>query len=219
MALVGPSGAGKTTVAQLLGRFWDVRRGVIRIGGHDIRDLELESLMEQIAFVFQETFVLHDTVYENIRMGQSVSREAVLEAAKAAQIHDFILSLPQGYDTVLGEQGTKLSGGQKQRIAIARTLLKDAPVVVLDEATSYADIENEGKIQAALTALLRKKTVLVIAHRLYTIQHADRIIVLDNGRVAGQGTHQELLAGQPLYQHLWRLQSAEADKPLMEVRT
>ncbi|MDU4962537.1 MAG: ABC transporter ATP-binding protein [Sporomusaceae bacterium] len=207
VALVGPSGAGKTTLAQLLGRFWDLEQGQIRIGGHDIRALKLASLMDQVAFVFQETFVLHDSVYENIRMGQPASREQVAAAARAAQLDDFIRSLPDGYDTRLGEQGIKLSGGQIQRMAIARAILKDAPVVVLDEATSFADIENEGRIQAALAALLRDRTVLVIAHRLYTIQHADKIIVLDNGRVAGQGTHAELLSGQPLYAHLWSLQT------------
>jgi ATP-binding cassette subfamily B protein len=212
VALVGPSGAGKTTLAQLLGRFWDIEQGVIRIGGHDIRELKLESLMEQTGFVFQETFVLHDSVYENIRMGQPVAPEQVIAAARAAQLDDFILSLPQGYDTLLGEQGVKLSGGQIQRVAIARAILKDAPIVVLDEATSFADIESEGRIQAALTTLLRGKTVLVIAHRLYTIQHADRIVVLDGGRVAGQGTHAELLAGQPLYRHLWTLQNQTADQ-------
>lgn len=209
-ALVGPSGAGKTTLAQLLGRFWDIEQGQIRIGGHELRELKLESLMDQIAFVFQETFVLHDSIYENIRMGQPATRDQVVAAARAAQLDDFIRSLPAGYDTRLGEQGVKLSGGQIQRIAIARAILKDAPIIVLDEATSFADIESEGRIQAALATLLRDKTVLVIAHRLYTIQHADRIIVLDNGRVAGQGTHAELLAGQPLYRHLWTLQNPTA---------
>ncbi len=207
VALVGPSGAGKTTLAQLLGRFWDIEQGHIRIGGHELRDLTMTSLMDQVAFVFQETFVLHDSLYENIRMGQQASREQVAAAARAAQLDDFIRSLPEGYDTRLGEQGIKLSGGQVQRIAIARAILKDAPVVVLDEATSFADIESESRIQAALGALLQEKTVLVIAHRLYTVQRADRIIVLDNGRVAGQGTHAELLASQPLYRHLWALQN------------
>lgn len=203
-AFVGPSGAGKTTAAQLIARFWDVTQGSILIDGKNIKDISMESLMDSVAFVFQDIFMLHDTLYENIRMGkEDANREDIIRVAKAAQIHDFIMSLPKGYDTVVGEAGIKLSGGEKQRISIARAMLKDAPIVIFDEATSYADIENERKIQIALENILRNKTTIVIAHRLHTIKNADKILVFQGGRVMEQGTHQSLVKQGGLYQGMW----------------
>lgn len=207
VALVGPSGSGKTTLGQLVGRFWDVQEGKISIDGIDIKDIKIENLMDQVAFVFQDPFMLHDTIMENIRLGMVKSDEAVIEAAKKAQIHDFILSLPKGYDTKLGEEGVKLSGGEKQRISIARTILKDSPIVVLDEVTSYSDIENESKIQLALKNLLLNRTAIIIAHRLYTIKNADQIVVLEEGCIIEQGTHEVLIAAEGLYNSLWHIGS------------
>lgn len=205
VALVGPSGSGKTTLGQLLGRFWDIEKGVICIDGRDIRDIEMEELMNNVSFVFQDVFMLHDTIIENIRMGNEASETDVVEVAKRAQIHDFIMGLPEGYHTHLGEGGIKLSGGEKQRIAIARALLKNSPVIVLDEVTSYSDIENEEKIQEALRQLLEDKTAIVIAHRLYTIKNADKIVVLDKGKIIEEGDHHTLLSKKGLYAHLWSL--------------
>lgn len=204
-ALVGPSGSGKTTLGQLVGRFWDVNEGRITIDGIDIRELTTENLMDKVSFVFQNVFMLHDTIAENIRMGSNKSRQKVIEAAQKAQIHDFIMSLPEGYDTLLGENGIKLSGGEKQRISIARAILKNSPIVVLDEVTSYSDIENESKIQGALQTLLKGKTALIIAHRLYTIKNADQIVVLQEGEIAEKGTHAFLMKKDGLYRHLWDL--------------
>lgn len=204
-ALVGPSGSGKTTVGMLLGRFWDISQGSITIDGKELQALALDSLMEKTAFVFQDVFMLNDTILNNIRLGMDKTEEEVFVACQKAQIHDFILTLPNGYGTVIGEKsGIKLSGGEKQRIAIARALLKDAQIVILDEVTAYSDIENEKNIQLALRNLLLNRTGLIIAHRLYTIQNVDQILVLDEGQLVEQGTHRELLAKEGLYQRLWQ---------------
>ena len=204
-ALVGPSGSGKTTIGLLAGRFWDIEEGKITIDGTDIKDISYESLMDNISFVFQDTFMLHDTIYENIIMGKNYTREEVENAAKKAQIHDFIMSLPDRYETKIGEGGVKLSGGEKQRISIARAILKNTPIVILDEVTSYSDIENEAKIQSALKTLLKGKTALIIAHRLYTIKNADNIVFMKKGQITEQGTHEELLRNRADYWHLWSL--------------
>ena len=204
-ALVGPSGSGKTTIGLLAGRFWDIDEGKITIDGTDIKDISYESLMDNVSFVFQDTFMLHDTIYENIIMGKNYTREEVENAAKKAQIHDFIMSLPDRYETKIGEGGVKLSGGEKQRISIARAILKNTPIVILDEVTSYSDIENEAKIQAALKTLLKGKTALIIAHRLYTIKNADNIVFMKKGQITEQGTHEELLRNRGDYWHLWSL--------------
>jgi subfamily B ATP-binding cassette protein MsbA len=209
VALVGPSGAGKSTVAQLIPRFWDVTAGAVRIGGVDVRDLTLASLRAQIGLVTQETILFNDSVRANIAYGQQdVDQEAVRAAAKAALAHDFICELPEGYDTVIGEGGSKLSGGQRQRLAVARALLKDPPLLILDEATSALDAEAERLVQQALERLMQGRTTLVIAHRLSTVRRADRIVVLDHGRVVEQGRHGELLAACGVYQRLVRLQEA-----------
>ena len=207
VALVGPSGGGKSTAGQLLARFWDVESGSIAIGGTDIRDYTARALMDAVAFVFQDTYIFAESVYDNIAMHREVSREAVEQAAKAARCHEFILSLPDGYNTRLGDGGYKLSGGEAQRIAIARAILKDAPIVVLDEAMAFADAENELALREGMAELLRGKTVLMIAHRLYSIRDADCIYVLDRGRLAESGTHQELLNKNGLYAHLWAVQN------------
>ena len=204
-ALVGPSGSGKTTIGLLAGRFWDIDEGKITIDGTDIKDISYESLVDNISFVFQDTFMLHDTIYENIIMGKNYTREEVENAAKKAQIHDFIMSLPDRYETKIGEGGIKLSGGEKQRISIARAILKNTPIVILDEVTSYSDIENEAKIQSALKTLLKGKTALIIAHRLYTIKNADNIVFMKKGQITEQGTHEELLRNKGDYWHLWSL--------------
>lgn len=208
-AFVGPSGAGKTTAVQLLGRYWDTTSGTIRIGGVPVTDLKTENLMDLTAFVFQDVFLLEDTLLENIRMGTNATEEQVREAAKAAQIDDFIMGLPKGYATRIGDEGVKLSGGQQQRISIARAILKDAPIVVFDEATSYSDIENEHKIQLALQNLLKGKTTIMIAHRLHTIRDADKIVVFQNGMVAEQGTHRELVAKKGVYGQMWDVYTRE----------
>ena len=202
-ALVGPSGAGKSTVGQLLSRFWDVQEGNISIGGVDIRQLSTEKLMQMVSFVFQDSFMFAQTMYENIRMGMNKTKEEVIAAAQAAQIHDFIMSLPKGYDTLFGQQGVHLSGGEQQRFQLARAILKNAPILVLDEATAFADPENEYKIQQAFSELIKGKTVLVIAHRLSTITTADQIIVFEKGEINAIGTHNELLQSSELYQRMW----------------
>jgi len=202
-AFVGSSGAGKTTAVQLLGRYWDATSGIIKIGGTPIKDLKTENLMDLTAFVFQDVFLLEDTLLENIRMGTDVSEKQVRQAAKAAQIDEFIMSLPKGYQTRIGDEGVKLSGGQQQRISIARAILKNAPIVVFDEATSYADIENEHKIQLALQNLLKGKTTIMIAHRLHTIRDADKIVVFEDGKLVEQGTHTELTSMKGVYSQMW----------------
>jgi ATP-binding cassette subfamily B protein IrtA len=203
-ALVGPSGAGKTTIGFLTARFWDVNSGTIRIGDVDIKDVRTETLMNYVSFVFQDGFLFFDTIEENIRMGnQTASKEDVIAAAKASQCHEFIMNLPHGYNTLIGEGGTYLSGGEQQRISIARAILKNAPIVVLDEATAYADPENEGKIVEALAHLIKNKTVIVIAHRLSTVVDADQILVIDNGQIVQTGRHDDLVAVDGLYKTMW----------------
>lgn len=206
-ALVGPSGSGKTTLAHLVPRLWDVDSGRITLGGVDIRELRLAELHRRISMVLQDVVLFRETVEDNIRLGRpDATRGEVEAAARAARAHAFIQQLPQGYDTVLGEGGVDLSGGQRQRISIARALLLDAPILILDEATSSVDTENELLIQQAIGALTRGRTVLVIAHRLWTIQHADQILVLDEGRIVERGSHAELLEAGGLYRKLWDTQ-------------
>lgn len=200
IGIVGPSGGGKSTLAQLLLRFYEPQLGSIQIGGVDIQQIPPSHLMNLVSYVFQDSFLFHDTVENNIRMGnQEASRETVEEAAKNAGIHEVILALPKGYDTIIGEKDSYLSGGEKQRIAIARVFLKNTPVVILDEATAYADAENETKIQQAFARLSHNKTVLIIAHRLKTVENANRILVLENGSLLSAGTHNELLKTCPQY--------------------
>lgn len=203
-ALVGPSGGGKSTMANLIGRFWDVQKGEVLIGGVNIKNMPVEVLNNTVSTVFQDVFLFFDTIEENIRMGNDTAAfDDVMTAAKAAQIHDFIMTLPEGYKTLIGEGGVHLSGGEQQRISIARAILKDSPVVVLDEATAYADPENEAKIQIALSGVLKNKTVVVIAHRLYTITDVDQILVVNEGEIGERGTHKELLDKSGLYRNMW----------------
>ena len=203
-ALVGPSGAGKSTVAMLAARFWDVQSGEILIGGVPVKEIPTSVLMDNVAFVFQDNMLFFDTIEENIRMGNKTATfEEVARAACAAQCHEFIEPLPNGYQTLVGEGGIYLSGGEAQRIALARAILKDSPIILLDEATAFADPENEGKILAAFSHLIKGKTVLVIAHRLSTITNADRILYVDKGVIAEQGTHEQLLALKGEYARMW----------------
>jgi subfamily B ATP-binding cassette protein MsbA len=207
LALVGPSGAGKSTLVNLIPRFFDVTSGRILIDGHDLRDLTLGSLRRQVAQVTQETILFNDTVRNNIAYGQPDVKAAVVEqAAHNALAHDFIMRLPQGYDTVIGEKGFRLSGGERQRMAIARAILKNSPILILDEATSALDSESESLVQAALANLMQGRTVVVIAHRLGTIRRANRIAVLEDGRITAIGPHEELLTASPTYQRLYQLQ-------------
>jgi len=202
-ALVGPSGSGKSTAAQLVSRFWDVKYGRILIGKQDIRELKPEELMKHVSFVFQDSFMFQQTIFENIRMGMDRTEKEIIEAAKAAQCHRFIKQLPNGYQTLWGANGIHLSGGEQQRIQLARAILKDAPILILDEATAFSDPENEYLIQQAFNKLISNKTVIVIAHRLSTITSCDQIVVMDQGRVTGIGLHEELLHDCTLYQKMW----------------
>jgi ATP-binding cassette subfamily B protein len=206
-ALVGPSGCGKSTISKLIARFWDVNKGCVKIGGVDVKTMDPEHLMRYMSFVFQDVVLFNDTVYNNIRIGNlNANEEQVLAAARAACCDEFVRHMPNGYQSMLGENGYTLSGGERQRISIARALLKDAPVVLLDEATASLDPENEVLIQQAISKLIKGKTVIVIAHRLRTVMGADKIIVLENGKLAEEGTHQTLMRNKGLYERLYRIQ-------------
>jgi ATP-binding cassette subfamily B protein len=203
-AIVGPSGSGKSTIAHLIPRFYDVTNGAVLIGGVDIREMNLEYLMQKVSFVFQDVFLFKQSIMDNIRIGsKNASDEQAIAAAKAAQCHDFIQKLPNGYHTVIGTKGVHLSGGERQRIAIARAIVKDSPIIVLDEATAFADPENEHLIQKAFEKLMKGKTVVIIAHRLGTVRGADNIVVMDRGKIAEQGTHGELLSKNGKYRAMW----------------
>ncbi len=199
-AIVGPSGGGKTTLCHLISRFWDVDRGCVRLGGVDVRDYSMDSLMKNFSFVFQNVYLFQDTVANNIRFGQEEApMEKVVEAAKKACCHEFIMALPEGYDTVIGEGGASLSGGEKQRLSVARAMMKDAPVIILDEATANVDPENEKELVEAIDALTKEKTILMIAHRLKTVRHADQILVVDKGKIVQRGRHEELMQEEGIY--------------------
>lgn len=216
-AIVGPSGGGKTTLCYLLSRFWDVDGGRVTLGGHDVRDYDMDSLMRNFSFVFQYVYLFRDTVANNIRFGQpDAPMEQVVAAAKKARCHDFIMKLPQGYETVIGEGGGSLSGGERQWISIARAIMKDAPIIILDEATANVDPENEKELMEVVGELTREKTVVMIAHRLKTVRHADQILVVDRGRIVQRGTHDALIRQDGLYRRFvagreqaagWRLKS------------
>lgn len=218
-ALVGPSGSGKTTLCNLIARFWDVDQGSISLDGHDVKEYSYDSLIRNFSFVFQSVYLFEDTIANNICFGKpEASQEEVIEAAKKAACHDFILSLPDGYDTKIGEGGASLSGGERQRISIARAIIKDAPIIILDEATANVDPENEEALMQAIQALTRDKTIIMIAHRLKTVEHADQILVLNQGRIVEQGKHQDLLAKQGIYSKFiqerktaasWRIEMGE----------
>ena len=201
-AIVGPSGGGKTTITSLISRFWDVQEGKVTLGGRNVKDYSFDSLMENFSFVFQRVYLFEDTIANNIRFGRpEASMDEVKEAAKKAACHDFIMSLPNGYDTVIGEGGATLSGGEKQRLAIARAIMKDAPIIILDEATANVDPENEKELTEAIENLTNNKTIIMIAHRLKTVRNADQIIVVDKGRIVQQGRHEELMAQQGIYKN------------------
>ena len=200
VTIMGTSGSGKSTICNLVARFYDVNAGSVSVGGHDVREFTCESLLRNISMVFQTVYLFHDTVENNIKFGcPDATHEQVVAAAKAACCHDFIMALPDGYDTVLGEGGGSLSGGEKQRISIARAMLKDAPIVILDEATASVDPENEAELQAAISSLTKGKTLILIAHRLKTVRNADQILVLNGGHIVQRGTHEELIAQPGLY--------------------
>ncbi|MCR5320053.1 MAG: ABC transporter ATP-binding protein/permease [Lachnospiraceae bacterium] len=210
VAIVGPSGSGKTTIASLIARFWDIDEGEILINGKEIREIALPSLLEQISMVFQNVYLFKDTIYNNISMGRpTATKEEVYEAARKARCYDFIMALPDGFDTVVGEGGASLSGGEKQRISIARCILKDSPIVILDEATASIDADNEAAIQQAISELCKGKTLIIIAHKLKTIQDADCILVIDNGKIVERGTHAELMKNDGVYKRFVRIKNAD----------
>ena len=199
-AFVGPSGGGKTTLCHLMARFWDVQKGQVLLGGRDVKDYSFDSLMKNFSFVFQSVYLFEDTIANNIRFGMpEAPMEQVIEAAKKARCHDFIMALPDGYQTVIGEGGASLSGGEKQRISIARAIMKDAPIIILDEATANVDPESETELTAAIEELTKEKTIIMIAHRLKTVRNADQIFVVDNGKIVQHGTHQELIGEEGIY--------------------
>ena len=201
-AIVGPSGGGKTTITSLIARFWDVQEGSVTLGGRNVKDYSFDSLMENFSFVFQRVYLFEDTIANNIRFGKpEASMDEVIEAARKASCHDFIMELPDGYDTVIGEGGATLSGGEKQRIAIARAIMKDAPIIILDEATANVDPENEKELTEAINNLTKQKTIIMIAHRLKTVRNADQIIVVDKGRIVQKGKHEELMMQEGIYKN------------------
>lgn len=211
-AIVGPSGGGKSTIAHLIPRFYDVTEGSIEIGGVDIRNISLSHLMEMVSFVFQDVFLFKQSIMDNIRIGnQHASDKEVIEAAKAAQCHEFIMKLPNGYNTVVGTKGVHLSGGERQRIVIARAIVKNAPIIVLDEATAFSDPENEYLIQKAFEKLIQNKTVIIIAHRLSTIRSANRILVMQKGRLVEEGTHEKLIREKGKYHDMWEMYTKSLD--------
>ncbi|MDR1533261.1 MAG: ATP-binding cassette domain-containing protein, partial [Clostridiales bacterium] len=211
-ALAGPSGSGKSTLAKLLARFWDVNGGEISLGGEDIRRIPLDQLMDEISYVSQDNYLFDISIRENIRIGKPSATDKEIErAAEQAGCSEFINRFPEGLDTKVGDAGDRLSGGERQRIAIARAMIKDAPVIILDEATAFADPENEDKIQRSIGNLTKGKTLIVIAHRLSTIMYADNILVLEHGEIAAQGTHKELLKSSLLYGNMWRAHLAAMD--------
>jgi ATP-binding cassette subfamily B protein len=209
LGIAGSTGAGKSTLIKLILRFYDVTGGAVRVDGHDVRSVAMADLRRNIALVSQDVYLFHGTIRENIAYSSDAPLEEVVRAAKLAQLHDFVAGLPQGYDTLVGERGVKLSGGQRQRLSIARAIVKDAPILILDEATSSVDTETERAIQENLRTLTAGRTALIIAHRLSTIRHADRIIVLRAGQIAEEGTHDDLVARGGLYADLWHVQSGE----------
>lgn len=212
-AFVGPSGSGKSTIARLIASFWEASTGSVMIGGCDVRNIPLSQVMERVAYVSQDNYLFHLSIRENIRIGKPDATDAEIEqAAKKTSCHDFISALPQGYDTVAGDGGNNLSGGEKQRIAIARAILKDSPIIVLDEATAFTDPENEAVIQRSIGELVAGKTLIVIAHRLSTITMADKIIVMNHGRIEAEGEHQSLLESCELYRTLWNAHISVSDK-------
>ncbi|MEE0586050.1 MAG: ABC transporter ATP-binding protein [Streptococcus salivarius] len=208
-ALVGPSGGGKSTIASLLARFWDIKDGTIKVDGKDIKNVSLGSLMDKISMVFQRVYLFKDTIYNNIIIGRpDATREEVIEAAKKARCYDLIMSFPEGFDTVIGEGGASLSGGEKQRLSIARCILKDSPIVILDEATASVDADNERAIQEAISELCKNKTLLVIAHRLKTIKDADQILVISDGKIIERGNHEKLMEKDGVYAHMVSVQAS-----------
>lgn len=218
-AIVGPSGGGKTTITRLIARFWDVQSGIITVGGHDVREFTTDSLLRNMSMVFQNVYLFRDTIENNIKFGcPDASHEQVVEAAKKACCHDFISALPDGYNTMIGEGGSTLSGGEKQRVSIARAILKDAPIVLLDEATASLDPENEMYLQQAISELVKNKTLIVIAHRLSTIRDAEQILVVDDGKLVQKGTHNELIEQSGIYQNFWNIrQNARNWKVAQEI--
>ena len=219
-AFVGPSGGGKTTLCHLMARFWDVQGGQVMLGGRDVKDYSFDFLMKNFSFVFQNVYLFEDTIANNIRFGTpEASMESVIEAAKKARCHDFIMALPDGYQTVIGEGGASLSGGEKQRISIARAIMKDAPVIILDEATANVDPESETELTAAIGELTREKTIIMIAHRLKTVRNADQIFVIDNGKIAQHGTHEELILQEGIYKTFVEGRREAASWKIVQART